>query len=139
MVDALRYAIAIVPIDEADGGGFLGFVPDLPGCMSDGASREEALTNTEEALLEWIEVQLGRGVDIPQPGSAAADAQRREHALLDAVRSLADYRDHADGKIAELERKLRELIAILKDDRGHLTTRFAIATIGSDTKRRFHS
>ncbi|CAK0770758.1 hypothetical protein WCLP8_4630002 [uncultured Gammaproteobacteria bacterium] len=30
------------PLSEADGGGWLAEVPDLPGCMSDGATPEEA-------------------------------------------------------------------------------------------------
>ena len=34
----LRYAVTIEPLSEADGGGFVATVPDLPGCMSDGAN-----------------------------------------------------------------------------------------------------
>jgi len=36
------YSIVIAPLSAEDGGGYLATVPDLPGCMSDGASREEA-------------------------------------------------------------------------------------------------
>ncbi|MGH1356548.1 MAG: type II toxin-antitoxin system HicB family antitoxin [Thalassovita sp.] len=30
------YPIVLVPLCEEDGGGFAAYVPDLPGCMSDG-------------------------------------------------------------------------------------------------------
>ena len=126
MIDESNYAIAIVRLDEDEGGGYLGFVPDLPGCMSDGETRQEALQNTQEALEEWLEEQISREVEIPLPGSAAADAREREEYLLDAIKSLAAYRDTADEKIAELERQLTELIAVLKDDHGRLPGRFAI-------------
>ena len=29
-------------------------MPDLPGCMSDGGTRAEALANVEEAIAAWI-------------------------------------------------------------------------------------
>lgn len=37
----------IEPLSEEDGGGFLATVPELPGCMSDGETRAEALANVE--------------------------------------------------------------------------------------------
>ena len=46
---------------------FIAEVPELPGCMADGSTREEALKNAETIISEWIETakQLGRA--IPQP------------------------------------------------------------------------
>ena len=35
---SLTYPIVIQPLPSDEGGGFLALVPDLPGCMSDGAS-----------------------------------------------------------------------------------------------------
>lgn len=42
-------------------------VPDLPGCMSDGKTKEEAIQNTRQIILEWIELatELGRPIPIP--------------------------------------------------------------------------
>jgi predicted RNase H-like HicB family nuclease len=42
-------------------------IPDLPGCLADGETREEAVAAIEVAMREWIETarELGRG--IPEP------------------------------------------------------------------------
>lgn len=68
------YAVLIEPLPESDGGGFLATVPDLPGCMSDGATRREAAENVEDAIRAWIEeaVALGRPVPEPRPHLAIA-------------------------------------------------------------------
>jgi predicted RNase H-like HicB family nuclease len=52
---------------DSDGGGYLAAVPDLPGCMSDGKTPEEALKNVPEALTSWIEAAKEWNMDIPQP------------------------------------------------------------------------
>lgn len=61
------YAIFIEPLSDDDGGGFLATVPDLPGCMSDGETREEAARNVEDAIRCWIEAatELGRPIPVP--------------------------------------------------------------------------
>jgi antitoxin HicB len=41
-------------LGEADGGGWLITFPDLPGCMSDGDSIEEAIKNGAEAEKAWL-------------------------------------------------------------------------------------
>jgi len=42
-------------------------VPELPGCMADGASYQEAVANTEQLIREWIETAQELGRPIPQP------------------------------------------------------------------------
>ena len=37
------YPVSINPLPEEDGGGFLVILPDLPGCMADGDTVEEAI------------------------------------------------------------------------------------------------
>ena len=44
-----------VEIHEAEEGGYWGEVPALPGCASDGATREECLSNVLEALQGCLE------------------------------------------------------------------------------------
>ena len=53
-----------VLIEQDEAGYFVAEVPALPGCLSQGKTREEALTNVKEAVEGWFEVMEGkRGVD----------------------------------------------------------------------------
>lgn len=49
--------------DEA----FIAEVPELPGCMADGKTYQEAISNAEVIIQEWIEVAKELGRPIPQP------------------------------------------------------------------------
>jgi predicted RNase H-like HicB family nuclease len=49
--------------DEA----FVVEVPELPGCMADGSSYHEAVTNAEQVIQEWIETAQEEGRPIPAP------------------------------------------------------------------------
>ncbi|ESQ14458.1 MAG TPA: type II toxin-antitoxin system HicB family antitoxin [Chromatiaceae bacterium] len=46
---------------------YLAEVPELPGCMADGASYQEALKNAELIIREWIETAQELGRPIPEP------------------------------------------------------------------------
>jgi antitoxin HicB len=63
----LTYPIVIEPLPSEQGGGFLALVPDLPGCMSDGSSPEEAVSNVQDAINTWIEAATDLGHPIPAP------------------------------------------------------------------------
>jgi len=63
----LEYAVRIERLAENDGGGYLATVPDLPGCMSDGETPEEALKNVQDAIASWIEAAKEWKLDIPEP------------------------------------------------------------------------
>lgn len=63
----LEYPILIAPLAVEDGGGFVATVPDLPGCMSDGETPEEAMHNVMDAIEEWIDASHSLGRDVPQP------------------------------------------------------------------------
>lgn len=65
------YQIQIVRLSKQDGGGFLAWVPDLPGCMSDGESETEALRHVQQAIREWIEEADREGAPIPAPSKKA--------------------------------------------------------------------
>lgn len=68
----LEYAVIVAPLSAEDGGGFLATVPDLPGCMSDGATPEEAIANVQDAIAAWIEAAQQTGRQIPHPSGYAA-------------------------------------------------------------------
>lgn len=49
--------------DEA----FLAEVPELPGCMADGATKADALANVEQVAAQWVETAKELGRVIPKP------------------------------------------------------------------------
>lgn len=50
---------------QDEGGVWIAEVPSLPGCVSDGQTRDEALANVQEAITLWIESALAHGELIP--------------------------------------------------------------------------
>ena len=46
---------------------FIVEIPELPGCMADGETYQEALNNAEIIISEWIETANELGRQIPQP------------------------------------------------------------------------
>jgi antitoxin HicB len=63
---SLPYAIELWPCEE---GGFFVEIPDLPGCMSQGETAEEAFEMIEDAKRGWIEIHLEDGHEVPLPRS----------------------------------------------------------------------
>jgi antitoxin HicB len=68
----LEYPIVVEPLPTEDGGGFLATAPDLPGCMSDGATPEEAVSNIQDAITTWIEAADDLGHAVPKPSRRVA-------------------------------------------------------------------
>jgi predicted RNase H-like HicB family nuclease len=50
----MKYKVALHQSEE----GFSVWVPGLPGCVSQGATEEEALTNIADAIREYLEVVM---------------------------------------------------------------------------------
>ncbi|MFN4274516.1 MAG: type II toxin-antitoxin system HicB family antitoxin [Aliihoeflea sp.] len=67
MAKIASYIVMISPLSQQDGGGFLATVPDLPGCMSDGATPEEAYQNAQDAIGMWMQAARDHGRTIPKP------------------------------------------------------------------------
>ena len=60
-----KYEIIIYWSDEDE--SFIAEVPELPGCMADGKSYQEAVQNAEIIISEWIETAVEEGRKIPLP------------------------------------------------------------------------
>ena len=60
-----RYEVIIYWSEEDQ--AYIAEVPELAGCMADGASYQEALANVEVIIQEWIETARELGRTIPQP------------------------------------------------------------------------
>ena len=61
------YPLLVEPLPAEDGGGFVAIVPDLPGCMSDGDTAQEAVANVQDAITAWIEAAVELGHTVPHP------------------------------------------------------------------------
>lgn len=44
-----------VILEPSEGGGYTVYVPSVPGCISEGETREEALVNIREAIELYLE------------------------------------------------------------------------------------
>ena len=60
-----RYEVIIYWSDED--GVFIAEVPELAGCMADGATYQEALSNVEVVIQEWLDTAKEVGRSIPEP------------------------------------------------------------------------
>ena len=61
----IRYELIIYWSEDDE--AFIVDVPELPGCMADGATYQEALANAETVIQEWIETARDLGRAIPEP------------------------------------------------------------------------
>lgn len=61
----IKYEVIIYWSKEDE--AFIAEVPELPGCMADGASYKEAIKNAEIIIKEWIETAKEMGREIPEP------------------------------------------------------------------------
>jgi antitoxin HicB len=71
------YRISVRPLSKDEGGGYLVEYPEIPGCMSDGETIEEAITNGREALRDCLEVFKETGRKAPKTGIEAAQWRQR--------------------------------------------------------------
>lgn len=53
-MSAPKHKVELRPLTDEEGGGWLASFPELPGCMSDGETPEEALRNAAEAESAWL-------------------------------------------------------------------------------------
>lgn len=60
----MRYTVVLEPDEE--GRGYTVRVPALPGCVTEGETREEALDNAREAILGFIEGLKKAGDPVPE-------------------------------------------------------------------------
>ena len=60
-----KYEIIIFWSDEDN--AYVAKAPELPGCMADGKTYYEALSNAEKIIQEWIETAQELHRPVPQP------------------------------------------------------------------------
>ncbi len=89
MRQSIDYPFELRPLAQEEGGGWLITYPDLPGCMSDGETPEEAMLNGKDAVAAWLKAAKETGREVPQPGELPsgkfiARVPRSLHARLTA-------------------------------------------------------
>jgi predicted RNase H-like HicB family nuclease len=65
MANRIQYEIILYWSKEDQ--AFIAEVPELPGCAADGATYQDALTNVEGVIREWIETARELGRPVPEP------------------------------------------------------------------------
>ncbi|SDW21938.1 type II toxin-antitoxin system HicB family antitoxin [Nitrosomonas oligotropha] len=61
----IKYELIIYWSEEDH--AFIVEVPELPGCMADGETYEQAVTNVKIVIGQWIETARELGKPIPEP------------------------------------------------------------------------
>jgi antitoxin HicB len=86
------YPLEIRPLTTDEGGGFVVTFPDLPGCMADGETPEEAIADARGAFSCWMKAHVEDGRKVPRPGQSAAPVrfvQRLPRSLHAELKQLA--------------------------------------------------
>lgn len=106
----LPYTIELTPDRDEDGAeGFVASVKELPGCVSQGETAEEAVANVRDAMEGWLSVALEDGVAVPEPRGEDAYSGRF---LLRIPRGLhAELAHQADEEGASLNQYVATLLA----------------------------
>ncbi|CCE23686.1 type II toxin-antitoxin system HicB family antitoxin [Methylotuvimicrobium alcaliphilum] len=60
-----KYELIVYWSDEDS--SYIVEVPELPGCMADGSSYQDAVGNAERVIQEWLETAHELGRPIPEP------------------------------------------------------------------------
>jgi antitoxin HicB len=71
------WRFTVRPLSKQEGGGYLVEYPDIPGCMSDGETIEEAIANGRQALRDCLAVFRETGRESPRPKVEAAQWRQR--------------------------------------------------------------
>ena len=77
-----KYPVTLYPDRD---GGYVAEIKDLPGCMTQGETAEEALAEVEDARMLWIETAYEHGDDVALPST---ETQYSGKTLLRMPRSL---------------------------------------------------
>ncbi len=91
---ALPYRIELIP--DPNDGGWVVAIPDLPGCLSQGDTVEEAMEMIRDAQRGWLAVSLEKDAIIPAPQDIDEYGRR-----LNVIVPRTLYRDVARAAEAE--------------------------------------
>jgi predicted RNase H-like HicB family nuclease len=113
------YSVQIAWSEEDQ--AYLARVAELPGCMADGSTREEALANIKVIAAEWVKVANEEARPIPKPMSAedleAAQRKFREGVNKEIQRGVNQAVNQAVQQVVEqaTEQAVKQLKEFLSD------------------------
>ena len=64
LVDDLDSNLLITVLERDEDGIFVAECPSIPGCVSQGGTREEAIANVQDAIRQCLEVRAERGMPL---------------------------------------------------------------------------
>ena len=108
----LVYLAVFYPFDDQD--GYTVEFPDLPGCITQGDSLEEALEMAADAAAGWILGEIEEGLDIPKPSKSInledfSDAEFANYICLDMEEYAKQYGQKAVKKTLTIPQWLNTL------------------------------
>jgi predicted RNase H-like HicB family nuclease len=62
---SIKYELIVYWSDADD--AFIVEIPELPGCMADGETYEQAVAHARQVIEEWIETARELGRPVPEP------------------------------------------------------------------------
>jgi predicted RNase H-like HicB family nuclease len=75
--EVMKYTVLL---REGNEKGYVAIVPSLPGCVTQGSTKREALKNAKEAIAVYIEALVGDGLSVPKEvGSSFVEVEVTAH------------------------------------------------------------
>jgi len=105
------YRLEIIPDAE---GGFVAYVPDLPGCITQAETIEEVIHLIKDAKRAWIECALENNIPIPEP---------------------SEDKNFSDYISIKIPKKLYEKLRKIAEKNGLNTDSFVVKLLSDDVKR----
>lgn len=95
--------------EKNDDGTYTIYYPDLPGCISEGKSLENALYMAQTALSEWITYLMDKKMEIPA-ASGLSDIKPEKDGFVNFIR--ADIKDnHAVRRTVSLPKWMDDAVS----------------------------
>lgn len=104
------YPVVLVELSEEDGSGYAAYAPDLTGCMGDGDTPEDALSDLEDAKKEWFAEMERLGRPIPAPGSTIATRVQERKNLFDLLKKQQALIGTQEKAIEEMREQLEAVL-----------------------------
>ena len=91
------YPFTVRPMTVDEGDGYLIEFPDVPGCISDGQTPEEALVNGHDALKSVLLTMQEFRDPIPKPGSVGSSSGQFRQRVPKSLHARLTARAQRDG------------------------------------------